>query len=129
VSDFAAARVARLATVKADGAPHVVPIVFAVGGDTIFSAVDAKPKRHTRLQRLVNIWHESRVSVLVDHYDEDWSLLWWVRADGDARVLETSAAALRELTAKYPQYRVTPPPGPFLEIQVRRWSSWTAGAN
>jgi PPOX class probable F420-dependent enzyme len=126
VSDFAAARVARLATVNADGAPHLVPIVFAVRGDTIFSAVDAKPKRHTRLQRLANIWNESRVSVLVDHYDEDWSLLWWVRADGDARVLETSATALRALTAKYPQYRIAAPPGPFLEIQVRRWSSWTA---
>src|SRR4051794_4018083 len=123
---FADVRVARLATVGADGAPHLVPIVFAVAGDTIYTAVDAKPKRHTRLRRLANIAGEPRVSVLVDHYDEDWSLLWWTRADGDARVLDASAPARAALRAKYPQYLADPPGGPFVEIQVRRWSSWSA---
>jgi PPOX class probable F420-dependent enzyme len=124
--EFADARVARLATVGEDGAPHLVPIVFALAGDLIHTAVDAKPKRHSRLRRLANIAHEPRVSVLADHYDEDWTLLWWVRADGVARVAGASAEALAALTAKYPQYQVTPPPGPFLTIEVRRWSAWSA---
>ena len=79
---FAAARVARLATVTPDGSPHVVPIVFAVDGDTIYTAVDGKPKRSRQLQRLANIAAHPRVTVLADRYDEDWSQLWWVRADG-----------------------------------------------
>ena len=123
---FAAARVARLATVGRDGAPHLVPITFALVGDVIHSAVDAKPKRHTRLQRLANIAHEPRVSVLVDRYDDDWAALWWVRADGVARVLRSSPAGLEALSAKYPQYRTAPPSGPFIEIDVRRWSAWSA---
>jgi PPOX class probable F420-dependent enzyme len=125
---FAAARVARLATVRPDGAPHLVPIVFAVVGDVIYSAVDAKPKRHTRLQRLANIAHEPRVSVLVDRYDDDWTALWWVRADGVAQELPSSPAAVDALAAKYPQYRAAPPAGPFLEIHVRGWSAWSASA-
>ena len=122
---FASARVARLATVREDGSPHLVPIVFAVAGDVIYSAVDAKPKRTRSLRRLANIADEPRVSVLADHYEDDWSRLWWVRADGLARVLDASPAALAALTARYPQYRDTPPPGPFLEITVDRWSGWS----
>ena len=121
---FATARVARLATVRPDGGAHLVPIVFALAGDVIHSAVDAKPKRHRALQRLTNIAREPRVSVLADHYDEDWSLLWWVRADGIARVRETSPAGLAALQDKYPQYAVSPPAGPFLEIEVTKWTSW-----
>ena len=123
---FAAARVARLATVDDTGAPHLVPIVFALAGDVIHSAVDAKPKRHRALRRLANVAHEPRVSVLADSYDDDWSRLWWVRADGVARVRAVSPEGLAALTAKYPQYAGTPPAGPFLEITVRRWSAWAA---
>src|SRR5205807_10199664 len=79
-----AARVARLATVNADGAPHLVPFCFALDGDVLYSAVDAKPKKTQRLQRLQNAAREPRVSVLVDHYEEDWARLWWVRLDGQA---------------------------------------------
>jgi PPOX class probable F420-dependent enzyme len=121
---FAAARVARLATVGADGGPHLVPIVFAVAGDLIHTAVDAKPKRHRRLRRLDNIAHQPRVSVLADHYDDDWTRLWWVRADGVARVTDTSAAGLAALRAKYPQYEQTPPAGPFITVEVSRWTAW-----
>ncbi|MCA2218528.1 TIGR03668 family PPOX class F420-dependent oxidoreductase [Jidongwangia harbinensis] len=121
---FAGARVARLATVDDTGAPHLVPIVFALVGDVIHTAVDAKPKRHRRLRRLANIAHEPRVSVLADHYDEDWSALWWVRADGVARVRESAPEAVAALAARYPQYRGTPPPGPFVAIEVLRWSAW-----
>jgi PPOX class probable F420-dependent enzyme len=121
---FAAAAVARLATVSASGEPHVVPIVFAVDGDTIYSAVDGKPKRSRRLRRLANIAADPRVSVLVDSYSPDWSQLWWVRADGTCSVLESSASAVSALRDKYPQYRDVSLDGPFLHIAVTRWSSW-----
>jgi PPOX class probable F420-dependent enzyme len=128
---FAAARVARLATVDAAGGPHVVPIVFACDGDTLYSAVDAKPKRTTALRRLDNVRANPRVAVLADHYDDaDWNGLWWVRADGTARVLDAgepeatrSIALLRD---RYPQYRDTPPGGPVLAVAVSRWSGWSA---
>jgi len=125
---FAAATVARLATAGADGQPHLVPIVFVVAGETIYSVVDAKPKRTTELRRLRNVASNPLVSVLVDHYDEtDWDALWWVRADGTARVLsleEPEAARAVELLApRYPQQR---PRGPVLAVDVKRWSGWAA---
>ena len=124
---FRAARVARLATVSAGGRPHLVPVTFAAGADTVWFAVDAKPKSSTDLRRLRNIRANPRVSLLVDHYDEDWSRLWWVRADGEARVVGTGApvAALVDgLVAKYPAYRDRPPAGPVVEVTVTRWSGW-----
>ncbi|MGW3248100.1 TIGR03668 family PPOX class F420-dependent oxidoreductase [Streptomyces sp. NPDC001070] len=129
---FAAARVARLATADATGHPHLVPVVFAVDGDTIALAVDHKPKRTTRLKRLANIAANPSLCLLVDHYDEDWDLLWWARADGEARVLppaDRSAAAARHvalLTAKYGQYAHRRPDGPVVEVSVLRWSGWRA---
>lgn len=128
-SRFAAARVARLATVDAEGRPHLVPIVFAVDGDRIFSAVDAKPKRTTALRRLANIRENPHVALLVDHYDDaDWDALWWVRADGSARVVEGDEAArgLGLLSERYAQYREQPPAGPVMAIEVARWSGWRA---
>ncbi|MCM4082873.1 TIGR03668 family PPOX class F420-dependent oxidoreductase [Paractinoplanes hotanensis] len=122
---FASVPVARLATVGPDGAPHLVPIVFAlVTDDVIVSAVDGKPKRSRALKRLANIAAEPRVSVLADHYEQDWSRLWWVRADGVARVLPAYAEGLEALVERYPQYVQAPPAGPFVEITVGSWSSW-----
>lgn len=125
---FAAARVARLATVTAAGRPHLVPIVFAVGGDTVYTAVDAKPKSTTALRRLANIAANPEVAVLADHYDEDWNRLWWVRADGCARIStgDEQRRGLDLLTARYPVYVTQPPPGPVLAIEVTRWSGWAA---
>lgn len=126
---FAGARVARLATVDADGRPHLVPITFAAAGDMVWSAVDEKPKRTRRLRRLENVAREPRVALLADHYDDsDWGALWWVRADGAGRVLEAgdAAAAIALLTERYAQYRDAPPRGPVLEIAVERWSGWRA---
>jgi PPOX class probable F420-dependent enzyme len=125
---FGAARVARLATANDDGTPHLVPVVFALVGDVVWTAVDAKPKSTTALRRLDNVRAHPRVSLLVDVYGDDWSTLWWVRADGAARVLEVedAAAGLDALIAKYPQYQEQRPPGPVLRIEVRRWSSWSA---
>jgi PPOX class probable F420-dependent enzyme len=127
---FAAARVARLATVGSDGRPHLVPITFVVVGDTVYSAVDSKPKRTTALRRLANVRDNPRVAVLVDQYDDDWSRLWWVRADGAGRVLDPTdaeaGAAIDELALRYPRYRTERPAGPVLAIDVDRWSGWSA---
>jgi PPOX class probable F420-dependent enzyme len=125
---FASSPVARLATVRADGRPHIVPVVFALVGNVIFTAVDAKPKRTTRLQRLANIESEPGCSLLVDHYENDWSRLWWVRADGEAGVVDSAEAGegLSALIARHAQYRQMAPSGPLLAIQVSRWSGWSA---
>jgi PPOX class probable F420-dependent enzyme len=129
---FAAARVARLATADAHGRPHLVPIVFAVAGDTVCFVVDAKPKSGGPLRRLDNIRANPGVSVLVDHYEDEWDRLWWARADGTARILavtDTEARApLAALTKRYPQYRRNTPPGPLVEIAVHHWSGWSATA-
>jgi PPOX class probable F420-dependent enzyme len=124
---FAAARVARLATAGADGRPHLVPICFAVAGDTVYSAVDdVKPKATMRLRRLANVAANPAVCLLADHYDEDWRALWWVRADGQGRVLEDAPAAIALLAERYEQYRAAPPAGPVLAVEVERWSGWSA---
>jgi PPOX class probable F420-dependent enzyme len=126
---FGSARVARLATVDADGRPHLVPLCFALVGDRIVSVVDAKPKRTPELRRLANIRAQPRVSVLVDEYDEDWTTLWWVRADGVARIVGKGAErddTVAALTGKYPQYEKQPPAGPVVAITVERWRGWTA---
>jgi PPOX class probable F420-dependent enzyme len=130
---FAEARVARLATADAAGRPHLVPMVFALAGETIYSAVDAKPKRSTALRRLANVAANPLVAVLADHYDDDWTLLWWVRADGAGRVLVAAspeaAAAVDLLVTRYPQYRHQRPAGPVLAIDVTRWSGWSAAGD
>jgi PPOX class probable F420-dependent enzyme len=129
---FAAAPVARLATVDADGRPHLVPMVFAVAGETLYSAVDAKPKRTTALRRLANVAANPRVAVLVDDYNDDWTTLWWVRADGTGRVLDAGEPEGRlgvdQLVGRYWQYREQRPIGPVLAIDVERWSGWSAAA-
>ena len=128
---FAQARVARLATVDAEGRPHLVPIAFAAAGDVVFSAVDAKRKRTTSLRRLENVRRNPRVALLADHYDDaHWDELWWVRADGSARVLagedRDARRAIELLMERYGQYRATPPRGPVLAVAVERWSGWRA---
>ena len=126
---FAAGSVAHLATVDSEGKPHIVPIVFVLDGETIFFAVDRKPKRTNDLKRLRNIAANPSVAVLVDHYEDDWNALWWVRADGTARVLEPGAMAnhaLALLARRYAQQRDEPPPGPVVAIVVRSWSAWAA---
>ena len=125
----AEARVARLATVDAEGRPHLVPICFVLESDTLYSAVDRKPKRTAALKRLENIREHRQVAVLVDRYDEDWSRLWWVRLDGRARLVEDErerARAVGLLAAKYEQYGREPPDGPVLAIEIERRRGWTS---
>ena len=125
---FTAARVARLATVRAGGAPHLVPVVFAVQDSTVLLVVDEKPKRTKELQRLANVRAEPRVSLLADHYEDAWGSLWWVRADGRARVVEDGPErdrAVALLQAKYPQYAASPPTGPAVVVDVESWRWWS----
>jgi PPOX class probable F420-dependent enzyme len=125
---FVAARVARLATADAARRPHLVPIAFVVERDTIYSAVDAKPKRTRALRRLANVRENPSVSLLVDHWDEeDWERLWWVRADGRGRVLDPgnpeACRAADLLRERYPSQRGA---GEVLAVDVERWSGWAA---
>lgn len=126
---FAAARVARLATVSGDGVPHLVPVVFTVVGSRVLVAIDGKPKRTRALRRLANIVDNPAVCLLADEYSEDWSALWWVRVDGSAVVRdddEALAEARPALADRYPQHAADPPDGPVIEVTVTRWSGWTA---
>jgi PPOX class probable F420-dependent enzyme len=126
----AEARVGRLATVRADGAPHVVPCCFVLHGDTVFSAVDGKPKSTRALRRLDNVRAEPRATLLVDCYEEDWAALWWVRVDAIARVVDAGTdpsaftKAVELLQHKYEQYRRDPPAGPVVALEITRWRAW-----
>lgn len=132
---FASARVARLATASDSGQPHLVPLVFAVRNDlghghTVCFAVDHKPKRSRQLRRLDNIAANPAVSLLVDHYDDDWSTLWWVRVDGTATVLDAESddgrSAIDALVDKYRQYDEVRPAGPVVVVRELTWHWWSA---
>jgi PPOX class probable F420-dependent enzyme len=123
------AQVARLATVGRDGRPHIVPITFAMNDATIYFAIDFKPKKTTDLQRLRNIEANPSVSVLVDHYEADWTKLWWVRVDGSARIVIDGALfenGIARLTQRYAPYRSVRPVGPVVAIAVERMTGWSA---
>lgn len=137
VQSFARAPVAVLGTVGPDGGPHLVPVVFAVRGGAdadpagarIYTAVDAKRKSTQRLRRLANIAANPRVSLLVEQYDEDWSRLWWARADGVAEIHpagDQMAIGYALLRGKYPQYDRVALDGPVVTVDVTHWSSWRA---
>ena len=127
---FSRARVGRLGTVGETGRPHLVPVTFAVRGTTVALAVDSKPKKTTRLQRIRNIRVNPSVAILVDEYDDtDWSALWWVRLDGTARILESGgprAELVGWLVEKYPQYKREPPHGPVVRVDVTTVRGWAA---
>ena len=123
------ARSATLGTTDGTGRAHLVPIVFAYRDDLVYTAIDAKPKTTLRLRRIRNIEINPQVSVLVDHYEDDWDRLWWIRLDGVARVLDDGPlreTALEVLAEKYPVYADQPPPGPAITITVERIRSWSA---
>ncbi|HJP73724.1 MAG TPA: TIGR03668 family PPOX class F420-dependent oxidoreductase [Pseudonocardiaceae bacterium] len=127
MTSFDDARVARLATVDENGQPHLVPVTFALDGDVAYIAVDHKPKTTRNLKRLRNIEANPRVSLLVDEYTEDWTRLWWARADGIATILRdpaTFAEPIRLLAAKYPQYQANPIEGPIIRIEITHRAGW-----
>ena len=120
---------ARLGTVDAEGRPHLVPCCFAFAGEVAYSVVDHKPKRSAALRRLDNIRANPSACLLVDQYSDDWSELWWVRFDGQARLLtegQEHEHALDLLCAKYAQYRATPPSGTVMAIDVTAVRTWSA---
>ena len=126
---LSSARVAVLASVRPDGRAHAVPIVFAIDGDYLYTAIDHKPKSTTRLARLENIATNPQVSVLAQRYSDDWEQLWWVRVDGEAAVLESSdhrQKAVDLLIAKYAQYRSQAPSGNVIAVRIHRLTGWAA---
>jgi PPOX class probable F420-dependent enzyme len=133
IARLRAARVGRLATVTSDARPHVVPIVFALVETAtalrVYWAVDDKPKRSARLQRIRNLEANPAVELVVDGYDDDWNQLWWVRASGVSRIVHEPAeraAALATLEEKYPQYAAAPPRHVVVAIDVERLTGWEA---
>jgi PPOX class probable F420-dependent enzyme len=124
---LAEARVATLGTVDGEGRPHLVPICFAwAAGDRLVTAVDHKPKRTSALARLAHVRAHPAVSVLVDHYSDDWDTLWWVRVDGTATVVDADADLVAPLVAKYAPYSEVAPAGPVIVVTVQRWQGWSA---
>lgn len=127
---FGGARVASLATTRRSGGPHLVPVTFALDGETVLTMIDSKPKTTTALKRLANIAATPSVSLLAHHYDENWKQLWWVRIDGEATVSDDPpilSQSRRLLQEKYPQYQDRPPDGPAIVIQISNvtWWEWT----
>ena len=118
------ARVARVGTLDERGRAHLVPIVFAVDDDTLYSGSDAGPRP---VKRLRNLARDPRVTVLVDHYDEDWTKVWWVRLRGAGRVAadapETDRAR-KLLAAKYPQYGGNTGDGLVMAVDIAEWTGW-----
>jgi PPOX class probable F420-dependent enzyme len=127
---LAEARVGRLATAGADGRPHLVPVCFALDGNLVYWVVDFKPKTGPALKRLRNLAENPRAALLVDHYEEDWTRLWWVRVDCSAGAAVGGPDAERGLdllAAKYRQYRDRRPPGPVVRMTIDRWTGWSGG--
>jgi PPOX class probable F420-dependent enzyme len=123
----AEARVGRLATIDPDGRPNLVPFVFALESETLYSSVDQKPKRTRQLRRLENLRRDPRFTVLVDHYEEEWPAVWWVRLKGRGRVIAEGAErdrALGLLGEKYPQYDGEAPQGAVIALDVEEWRGW-----
>src|SRR5262249_46940463 len=123
----ASARVARLATTTPAGRPHLVPVCFVLAGDTVYSAVDGKPKSTRALPRLAQLRAQPAAPLLVDHYSEDWTAVWWDRIDATGRVLaagEEQNGALDALRDKYEQYRRDPPAGPVIALDLVSWRAW-----
>jgi PPOX class probable F420-dependent enzyme len=128
---LAAARSGTLGTVTERNEPHLVPCCFVLIDETIYSAVDGKPKSTMALRRLDNIRAQPRASLLVDQFDEDWTQLWWIRVDGAARVVDSGtehSAAIDALVSKYPQYETMRPTGSVIAIDIRSWRHWDASA-
>ena len=121
---FTKSTIARLATITPSGHPHVIPVTFAIQNSTLYIAVDHKPKTTHNLQRIRNIKQNPAVSVLADHYADDWTTLWWTRADGTATITDDETP-IDLLVAKYPQYQETRPHGPVIEIRITHWTGWS----
>jgi PPOX class probable F420-dependent enzyme len=121
-------RVGRLATADRHGAPHVVPVCYAVRDDTLYVAIDRKPKRGAPLKRLANIAQNPVVAVVVDRYDDAWARLGWVMLRGGAEILADGPehdAAQALLRARYRQYEAMALADlPVIALRIARATSW-----
>ena len=133
---LSAAPVGHLATADAAGRPHVIPVCFASDGRRIYSALDAKPKRGqpADLRRVRNIRANPRVSLVIDHYEPDWSKLWYLLVSGAADLIaagdDEHTAAIALLRAKYPQYRAMAlDDNPVIRITPQRAVGWTGSGS
>ena len=118
-----------LASADNTGVPHVVVVTYAVVTDNVVTAIDHKPKTTRSLKRLRNISENENVSFLVDHYEDDWDRLWWVRVDGPASIIkrgELFDISVDALVDKYPQYKDHRPKGPVIAIETADVSWWSA---
>jgi PPOX class probable F420-dependent enzyme len=127
--------VARLAQLDDEGAVQVLPFVCARVGNTFWSPIDGKPKKHAGLRRLEWIAEHPQVCVLFDHYADDWSQLWWLKLFCNAASYqgdhEDWDKAIQAVTGKYPQYTETPlflGPPTMIRFDVTGWKSWSAGS-
>jgi PPOX class probable F420-dependent enzyme len=136
---FQETTIARLATINSDGSPHQVPIVFTWQEGCFWSPIDGKPKQNSQLKRIRNIETNSRASLIIDRYSDDWSQLWWIRADLDISIIlidetsmemhDSATKAVTSLERKYPQYEYTPvlaKPPTLLRMRPSRLTSWSA---
>ena len=126
------ARTGHLATADANGQPHVIPVCYVFDGESIYSVLDAKPKSTPlrQLRRVRNILANPQVSLVVDHYEEDWSRLRYVLVLGEAGLLEGGeewARAIAMLREKYPQYRrMDLEESPVIKITPARFVPWSS---
>ncbi|MGZ4231509.1 MAG: pyridoxamine 5'-phosphate oxidase family protein [Solirubrobacteraceae bacterium] len=127
---LAGSRVGRLGLLDDHGAPRVLPVTYAVNGESLVTAVDQKPKRRSG-EALARVrWLRARptAALTVDHYDDDWAALAWVQALGTVRVLDAASApgAMASLAERYEPYRIDPPAGPLLVLEPDRLLWWRA---
>lgn len=125
---LASTRVARLALLDSDDRPRVLPITFALAGESIWSAIDQKPKRPGEPARVRWLRRRPEAALCVDVYSDDWEQLAWVQMLGRVDVIAVTAGAdgLAALGAKYQQYREQTPPGPLLRLSAERALCWRA---
>ena len=126
------ARTGHLATADAKGRPQVVPVCFVFDGQAIYSVLDAKPKTTPlrQLRRVKNILANPQVSLVVDHYEENWDKLQYILVSGDAELLESDekwVVAIAMLREKYPQYQAMDlDQSPVIKITPVRYSPWSS---
>ena len=122
------ARVGRLGILDPEGRPRVLPVTFAVAGERIWSAVDAKPKSvdPDELARVRFLRNDPRAALTADRYSDDWDELAWVQVIGTVEILEAGGEGLEALRAKYEPYREAPPTGPLLALTPERFLHWRA---
>jgi PPOX class probable F420-dependent enzyme len=117
-----------MTTIASDGSAHSVPVVFARIGDEIVSPIDHKPKTGDVMARVKNLARDDRVTLLVDHWDEDWTQVGWVMVRGRGEVNpDADMSRMKALNERYPQYAPDERHDALITIRPERllWWAWT----